>query len=185
MYPKLYTMSISTNFYFSNRVHPNELKSVIEKEFGVNPNMDYIRLQEARYEGDYDRYHGYISFILDNNKFSIYFYQHNNVYGGERDGTDNDTMMLWRDQTSVKCCKRIGKYFGGWLDESDSDDVEAYFIEKTEDVIPLSNEQLLKNLIDSELGYKNGKLFFDFLQKHEEKIREYNFGNVKQLENSL
>lgn len=73
--------------------------------------------------------------------------------------------------------KRIGKYFGGWLDENDCDDKkDTIFIKKTETDIELTNKQKLEQLICLNIDFKYAQKVIEFLQQNEEKIKELNFG---------
>lgn len=86
-------MSVDSKIYFTNRVSAAELISAIETEFKTNVDISRVRHEKARFEGDFDRGCGYLSF----NGMSFHFFPYNHICGGERNGTNPDTISAYVD----------------------------------------------------------------------------------------
>lgn len=163
-------MGVDTKIYFANRVSPTEIANAIQKEFGVAADLSNIKFEAKKYEDDFDRHYGYIRFTSDGISYHWYFYQFNRIYGGDRDGTNNDTMSSDCCEENKTAMKRIGKYFGGWLDENDCDDEKHIYIDKTEGEIELSSYQVLEQLVCSEIDYKYAQKVMEFIGRNQGRL---------------
>lgn len=169
-------MGVDTQLYFANRVSPNEIANAIEKEFGVKPDLSELKFEVKQYDRDYDRHYGYIRFSLDSFTYSWYFFQFNHISGGERGGTNPDTISGFCCDENKQAMARLAKYFGAWIDYNDCDDKEYGFIERTVIVNELNNRQKLEQLVSSEIDFKYCESVIQFIEKNKESILKLNFG---------
>lgn len=174
-------MSVNSKLYFINRVSPEQLKYAIEKEFGVSPDFKHMKFEKSRFEGDHDKYYGYFYITLKFStgksfEYSFYFYQYNYVFGGQFDKTNYDIISGNTDFMSVNILERIVKYFGGWIDKNDCDDIEAVFHERVIHDFELTNEQKLESLIAKSIEIRFIPSILKFLQENKDEILKLNFG---------
>lgn len=151
----------------------------IEAGFGVQPDLSNIRQDD--YEGSHNRKYGYIFFEVDGAARNVYFCQFNSVHGGERDGTNNDTIHSGVSPKAVDTLRRIGAYFGGWLDENDCDEKPDVFIEQSSELLPITNKQKLYSLFAREFGYRKTEDLIKAVQTFKAEILECNFGENSEV----
>lgn len=142
-------MGVDTQVYFTNRVSVSELVSAIETEFNTTVDVSRIRHEKSHYEGGFDRDCGYLSF----NGMNFHFYPYNHICGGERDGTNPDTLSAYEDPDRYEAIKRITSYFGGYVMQNDCSGEEE-FIPKTKGA-ELTPEQKLREIIYGSVGFKD------------------------------
>jgi hypothetical protein len=177
-------MGVDTKFYFQDRVHPNDLENAIRCEFGVEPDMSQIDLRPAHGPNDVSRYWGYITFEYNGKKYHLYFYQHNFISGGKRDGTDPDTLSARATDENRQIMVKLAYYFGGVYSQSDSTEDNEIYIPCIKEV-ESTNHKSLMDLIRVELGFEAGQRVFEFIQKNEQHIINYKFGHDSVKQNSL
>lgn len=157
-------MSVSTYFFFDNRVKPTEIANVIAIELGVQADLSDIKHEHAKFDGDFERHHGYIRFVYKGFFYSLFFYPYNHISGGERDGTNSDTLSAHCCPENQQILELIGQYFGGVLNRNGSNEHYEY-IQNTKNHDNTPYQELI-NLVCTELGYKSMTNVVDFIRKH-------------------
>jgi hypothetical protein len=120
-------MGLDVQLYFINKVEPKEIAHAIKQEFSVVMDMSNITLKQGVNKPYLS---GYMFCEINNTKLQFFFMQENYIHGGERDGTNPDTLSLYLSKENVEILEKIAKYFGAWL-HKEGDDEEDIFIKKS------------------------------------------------------
>ena len=107
-------MVIKTKFYFESKVLVTDLVEVI-KQIATNVTVDIS-----------DKGYGNITFVYNHEMRLIWFQPDNVQFGGKRNGTHPDTISLNAFGDAIKIITKIGSYFGGHLNKSDTNDDEIH-----------------------------------------------------------